>query len=126
MNQRRCSSPFGQPTEWYINSPNVTSLLIGLRFNLQDDLLSKQSTGSLRRVMAPKLNGIVNLASHSGSPAIATTIVFSSIAGELGSAGQGNYAAANAAVDSWTASAAAQVRLETSVYQRRIQWQPVS
>ena len=82
-----------------------------MRFGAQDGLLTQQSADSLRMVFAPKLAGLVNLTSHTGGTEKATTIVFSSIAGELGSAGQGNYAAANAAMDSWTASSAAQVRI---------------
>ena len=78
----------------------------------QDGLLGSQTLGSLRAVLAPKVAGLANLASGTGGGAAAgckALLAFSSIAGALGSAGQGGYAAANSAVDAWSGAAAAQV-----------------
>ena len=72
-------------------------------------MLPKQTAHSLRAVLAPKLHGLLNLSGSTVSRA--RTVAFSSIAGALGSAGQGNYAAANAAVDAYSAALTRQVRL---------------
>jgi hypothetical protein len=83
------------------------------RLCMQDGLLGSQTLGSLRAVLAPKVAGLANLAAGSGGSSAAAgcraLLVFSSIAGALGSAGQGSYAAANSAVDAWSTAAAAQV-----------------
>ena len=70
-------------------------------------MLPKQTARSLRAVLAPKLHGLLNLIGSSADRA--QIVAFSSIAGALGSAGQGNYAAANAAVDAYSAALARQV-----------------
>ena len=56
-----------------------------MRQCLQDGLLGTQTAASLRTTLAPKLGGLVNLAACLPDCA---TVVFSSIAGALGSAGQ--------------------------------------
>ncbi|CAL8465605.1 g5141 [Coccomyxa elongata] len=68
---------------------------------LADGLLPSQTLGSLRRVFAPKLAGARHLAAAMVAAPLAAAAAFSSIAGVLGSPGQGNYAAANSALDAW-------------------------
>jgi hypothetical protein len=66
----------------------------------------------LRQVFAPKLAGLQNLAGSLFGAPVACSIAFSSIAGVLGSPGQANYAAANAAADAWVAASQAQVSMQ--------------
>jgi NADPH:quinone reductase-like Zn-dependent oxidoreductase/SAM-dependent methyltransferase/acyl carrier protein len=66
---------------------------------LADGVLLKQDWDRFRRVMAPKIDGAWNLHVHSCHLPLDFFILFSSTAGLLGSAGQGNHAAANAFLD---------------------------
>ncbi|KAK9803914.1 hypothetical protein WJX72_004698 [[Myrmecia] bisecta] len=68
---------------------------------LQDATLANQSAASLRAAAAPKLDGILRLADALGGSPAAGVVLFSSTAALLGAAGQANYAAANAALNSW-------------------------
>lgn len=71
----------------------------------------------LREVFAPKLSGLRNLASFLSGAPLVRSAAFSSIAGVLGSPGQANYAAANAAMDSWVTASQSQVSsLLTLIY----------
>ncbi len=83
---------------------------------LQDGLLGSQTLQALRQVVAPKLAGLTNLGGGGGGGCLRALLSFSSIAGVLGSAGQGPYAAANAAMDAWTEAASAQVRSSMTCY----------
>ncbi|EDX86329.1 KR domain family [Synechococcus sp. PCC 7335] len=66
---------------------------------LEDGLLSQLSWQQFSKVMAPKIRGAWNLHQASQSLSLDFFVCFSSVASLLGSPGQGNYAAANAFMD---------------------------
>ena len=66
---------------------------------LDDGLLLSQDPVRLRRVMAPKVEGALNLHALVRGLHLDFFVLYSSAAGLLGSPGQGNYAAANAFLD---------------------------
>jgi KR domain len=87
---------------WLVNLPlrefsKPSNLAGGL---LLDALLAGQGSRSLREVLAPKLEGGLNLR-HCilRAKPFQALLLFSSIAALLGNVGQVNYAAANAALD---------------------------
>jgi acyl transferase domain-containing protein/acyl carrier protein len=66
---------------------------------LDDGLLSHQTPERFDRVMAPKALGACHLHEATKSAPLDFFILYSSVASILGSAGQGNYAAANSYLD---------------------------
>src|SRR5262249_45550766 len=66
---------------------------------LDDGVLTQQSAERFSRVMAPKVHGAWNLHTHSRQLQLDFFVSFSPMASLLGSAGQSNYAAANAFLD---------------------------
>lgn len=96
---------------WMSTGCPTSSGLIHAGGLLQDALLPSQTLGSVRKVFAPKLAGALNLHCALTACAPAAAAAFSSIAGVLGSPGQGNYAAANSALDAWVEAEHAQVSL---------------
>jgi len=66
---------------------------------LEDGTLDSLDPGQLRRVMAPKVNGALNLHQLTQGADLAQFTLFSSVAATVGSPGQANYAAANAFLD---------------------------
>jgi acyl transferase domain-containing protein/acyl carrier protein len=66
---------------------------------LEDGVIVRQGLPQLRRVMAPKADGAWHLHQETKGLTLDFFVCYSSIASVLGSAGQANYAAANAFLD---------------------------
>lgn len=71
---------------------------------LADALLINQTAARLRQVAAPKLAGLQQLWHAAARQPLCSMLLFSSIAGVLGTAGQGGYAAANSGLDAAAAA----------------------
>lgn len=66
---------------------------------LDDGMLTQQTLERFREVAAPKIRGAFLLHEHTKTLGLDFFVLFSSVASLLGSAGQANYAAANAFMD---------------------------
>jgi KR domain len=66
---------------------------------LEDGLIGKQTVATLRRVMTPKLIAGQRICAATSSMPVTELGLFSSLSGFLGTAGQVNYSAGNAALD---------------------------
>jgi NADPH:quinone reductase-like Zn-dependent oxidoreductase/acyl carrier protein len=66
---------------------------------LDDGVLGQQTAERLERVLAPKVSGGLHLDELTKGREVPVFVLFSSLASVLGSAGQGNHAAANAFLD---------------------------
>jgi NAD(P)-dependent dehydrogenase (short-subunit alcohol dehydrogenase family)/acyl carrier protein len=66
---------------------------------LDDGILEAQNAERLRRVLQPKVDGALLLDELSEALDLDAFVLFSSIAGTIGNAGQSNYAAANSFLD---------------------------
>ncbi|MER5891282.1 type I polyketide synthase, partial [Streptomyces sp. NPDC001941] len=75
------------------------SAVLHLAGVLDDGLLFDYDRRRLHDVLAPKLDGAAHLAELTADLGLSAFVLFSSVSGTLGSAGQGAYAAANAGLD---------------------------
>ncbi|WP_346074223.1 SDR family NAD(P)-dependent oxidoreductase [Streptomyces thermogriseus] len=66
---------------------------------IDDGVVGNQTPERFERVLAPKLTGAWHLHELTRDLGLAAFVLFSSVAGTLGSPGQGNYGAANAFLD---------------------------
>ncbi|WP_343232324.1 SDR family NAD(P)-dependent oxidoreductase [Tahibacter sp.] len=68
---------------------------------IRDGFLLRKSEAQYREVMAPKVNGVVNLDRATRHLALDAFVLFSSTTGAYGNVGQGDYALANAFLDAY-------------------------
>ena len=76
---------------------------------IEDALLRDKDDASLRRVLAPKTTGTALLDELTADDQLGVFVLFSSVVGTLGNAGQSDYAAANAYLDTFAVRRAHQV-----------------
>ena len=84
---------------------------------LRDAMLPSQTAGGIREVSSAKVSASDRLAAATRFEATESSVMFSSIAALLGSAGQTNYSGANAALDR-----AASAARETGAVASSVQW----
>jgi candicidin polyketide synthase FscB len=75
---------------------------------IDDGIISSLDPDRLRTVMAPKVDGALNLHELTAAMPLAEFVLFSSISATIGAPGQANYAAANAFLDALAARRRAQ------------------
>ncbi|MFJ2443300.1 SDR family NAD(P)-dependent oxidoreductase [Streptomyces sp. NPDC087658] len=68
---------------------------------IADGVVTGLTADQVEQVMRPKVDGTLNLHELTKDTELAAFVLFSSVAGVLGSPGQGNYAAANAFLDAF-------------------------
>ncbi|MDX2934466.1 type I polyketide synthase [Streptomyces ipomoeae] len=68
---------------------------------LADGVVTGMTADQVEQVLRPKVDGVLNLHELTKDAEPAAFVLFSSLAGVLGSPGQGNYAAANAFLDAF-------------------------
>ncbi|WP_039807051.1 beta-ketoacyl reductase, partial [Pelosinus sp. HCF1] len=81
---------------------------------IRDNFILKKTQEEMQEVLSPKVLGLVNLDQAAKDMKLDFFILFSSIAGSLGNAGQADYAAANAFMDAY-----AEYRNELAARQQR-------
>jgi acyl transferase domain-containing protein/acyl carrier protein/ubiquinone/menaquinone biosynthesis C-methylase UbiE len=69
---------------------------------LRDNFMIKKTSAEFQAVLAPKVAGVIHLDTASKDLNLDFFVLFSSIAGAMGNAGQSDYAAANAFMDSFS------------------------
>ena len=75
---------------------------------LADGLISSQTAARVRAVFAPKLVSAAAMHREVASLPAGQQLMFSSVAALIGSAGEANYAAANAALEGWVTASSSQ------------------
>ncbi|MFB9414867.1 type I polyketide synthase, partial [Dactylosporangium matsuzakiense] len=82
---------------------------------LDDATVSTLDAERLAAVLRPKADAVRNLDALTAGTDLAAFVVYSSVSGLMGGAGQGNYAAANAFLDAWAAHRQTRGRPATAI-----------
>ncbi len=82
---------------------------------IEDATIETLDAGQLERVLAPKLDAVVQLHELTKDIALSDFVLFSSVSGVMGSPGQANYAAANSFMDAFAQHRRAQGLVATSL-----------
>lgn len=94
-----CDVSDARAVEQLVSSIDDLAAVFSTAGVLDDALIGNLTKERLDTVLAAKLAGTINLDRATRSLNLQAFVVFSSMAGTLGGPGQGNYAAANSAVD---------------------------
>jgi NAD(P)-dependent dehydrogenase (short-subunit alcohol dehydrogenase family) len=87
---------------------------------LADALLPRKSAANVRDVLGPKLTGLASVLDALDGAPLRHIVLFCSVAGVFGNAGQADYAAANEALARWAASLRAADVVQPGVPRRRV------
>ena len=93
------------------------SMIINSAGIIRDAVLTSQAPSGIREVFAPKYNATIQMSRAARFQPLQQILLFSSSSSLFGSPGQGNYAAANAAVESFTLALC-----DEGTVARAIQW----
>ena len=117
---RRCDTAAHEESAWIHKQTRGTNkVILHAGGMLADATLPKQSLSCIRQVFAAKVDAAQHAHTHTACEPVTSTVLFSSVAALLGSAGQANYSAANGALDGLAAQWSAEGRSVSSV-----QWGP--
>ena len=96
----RCDTACKEESSWlYKHARGAKKLILHAGGVSADATIAKQSLSGIRQVFAAKVHAAQHACANTAHEATAGMVLFSSVAALLGSAGQGNYSAANGALD---------------------------
>ena len=96
----RCDTACEEESRWlYKQARGATKLIMHAGGILADGTVQKQSLAGIRQVFAAKVDAAQHAYASAACQPATGMVLFSSVASLLGSAGQGNYSAANGALD---------------------------
>ena len=116
----RCDTAVHEESAWiHKQTRGANKVILQAGGLLADATIPKQRVSCIRQVFAAKVDAAQHAHTHTACDPVISTVLFSSVAALLGSAGQANYSAANGALDGLAAQWSAEGRSVSSV-----QWGP--